>query len=832
MERSHSYMLAITLVVMSFLVLVGAMHEDEQGKYDWYFEGIGYASRAAFHPRVKGGIKAVYTISQQSAVAAIGLLTGKIKWRRVLTPTDPLVCVSASDAAVFVGSASGIIHEFDPRDGALLNSYTISAVETPKSLLDCRHTREGLDIVSISSSGAKIHITRQDETGEHELAWECPVGAHVTRAILSSSHMWASLDDGTILAFKLSPAALTPLAHYKMVDPNGARLTVASKDYVAIAVGTRHQLLHVEGSTISVVVEAQPDFPNCATVVMDEDAEPATTAPSLASCMLEQGSLIAVKHGETKSKSELTHSNIPERDWSQDTRILAARRVAKGEEMLIRTSDGNLHFIKGSESGWSRPDGMSQVVLAEFAELPSSMNVTDPFGFERSIVLMSEHGRLYTVLASQSAKLLWTSDVLADVHKNSKDRHTGQFTPMRLSVDGLSTTVSLRKSSGETFTVEYETASGNFLSIKENPLGDPLLLKYDRLSDNENVAPTVSFYHTVNESSGVLRGYVLPAEGQQAVLAWEINLNATLVAVADGHDPLVTSSVDSRRVFPNPTTKLNEVRTKYPMSNVMACAFFEEHEDSSPTLNVMAIDCVSGQVLSTVRHEDVEGKVLIMIAEHAVIYHFLNVRTMRHYIGVWELFVHEEGTTATDADTVSPAIIVKSFFSTNPPYSSLSAANPPTVFSQLLGFPGHVDAMALTKSYHGIARKMVIFALSGGQVVATELRSLLFGGQPVTKDQRMLPLVPLPSHQYLTYKYTVHQSRLVVTSPTELESTSHVLAVGLDLFYTRCSAAKPFDMLDDDFNWRSLMMVVAGLTVAAVVLRFWSNRKALAQQWE
>ncbi len=65
----------------------------------------------------------------------------------------------------------------------------------------------------------------------------------------------------------------------------------------------------------------------------------------------------------------------------------------------------------------------------------------------------------------------------------------------------------------------------------------------------------------------------------------------------------------------------------------------------------------------------------------------------------------------------------------------------------------------------------------------------------------------------------------IKTAPAFLESTSLVLAFGMDVFFTRRMPSKAFDVLSEDFSRISLVATTAALLVGIAVARQMSNRK-------
>lgn len=73
--------------------------------------------------------------------------------------------------------------------------------------------------------------------------------------------------------------------------------------------------------------------------------------------------------------------------------------------------------------------------------------------------------------------------------------------------------------------------------------------------------------------------------------------------------------------------------------------------------------------------------------------------------------------------------------------------------------------------------------------------------------------------------------RQIITVPSRLESTSLVLTLGLDLFFTRVAPSGTFDVLSENFNKAQLVLTITGLAIAVVVVRPIVARKTLRERW-
>ncbi len=74
-------------------------------------------------------------------------------------------------------------------------------------------------------------------------------------------------------------------------------------------------------------------------------------------------------------------------------------------------------------------------------------------------------------------------------------------------------------------------------------------------------------------------------------------------------------------------------------------------------------------------------------------------------------------------------------------------------------------------------------------------------------------------------------ARLVRTGRAGLESMSHMVAVGTDVFYSHLSPGATFDRLQEDFNFAALAGTLGALLVLTLVLAQLSHRSDLQRLW-
>lgn len=95
-----------------------------------------------------------------------------------------------------------------------------------------------------------------------------------------------------------------------------------------------------------------------------------------------------------------------------------------------------------------------------------------------------------------------------------------------------------------------------------------------------------------------------------------------------------------------------------------------------------------------------------------------------------------------------------------------------------------------------------------------------------------IPELPIQHETIINYNQSVNRISGIHTAPSGLESTCLVIAYGLDIFVTRVSPSKTFDLLKEDFDYFVISVVLIGLTTASYITKYLSARKAIKQAWK
>jgi len=80
----------------------------------------------------------------------------------------------------------------------------------------------------------------------------------------------------------------------------------------------------------------------------------------------------------------------------------------------------------------------------------------------------------------------------------------------------------------------------------------------------------------------------------------------------------------------------------------------------------------------------------------------------------------------------------------------------------------------------------------------------------------------------MTYSLPVTGVKTIISNPATLESTSLVVAYGLDIFLTRRSPSNTFDVLSDSFNKPFLIITMTTIVIAVI----YTNRKIKSNEFK
>lgn len=102
------------------------------------------------------------------------------------------------------------------------------------------------------------------------------------------------------------------------------------------------------------------------------------------------------------------------------------------------------------------------------------------------------------------------------------------------------------------------------------------------------------------------------------------------------------------------------------------------------------------------------------------------------------------------------------------------------------------------------------------------------------KEEGLVPYSPflaINPKDAATYFKQVLGVQSIKTLPTNLESTSVLLAFGIDIFSTRRTPSKPFDTLSEDFSYIQLVASILLLAAGVYYTNSLVKKKAIRESW-
>ncbi|QRW23080.1 endoplasmic reticulum membrane protein [Rhizoctonia solani] len=215
------------------------------------------------------------------------------------------------------------------------------------------------------------------------------------------------------------------------------------------------------------------------------------------------------------------------------------------------------------------------------------------------------------------------------------------------------------------------------------------------------------------------------------------------------------------------------------------------------------------------------------------------------FVENWLVYAHEVGGNSTDKGTKVVSVELYEGLGKDDKTNSVESSSFSEksvklhAIQQSFLFPYPIVALGATSTKFGISTKGLMMATSKNQIYHLH-RRILDPRRPLQKptaqdQEEMLfqyePVLPPDTRRIVTHKNQVLGTKHIIGAPTLLESTSCVLAYGLDLFHTRVTPSGTFDLLGAGFNKLQLLLTIVGLSVAIVVVRPLVARKQLHAVW-
>lgn len=482
--------------------------------------------------------------------------------------------------------------------------------------------------------------------------------------------------------------------------------------------------------------------------------------------------------------------------------------------------------------------------------LTSSQDLTDltrdKFGFNKVIFMTSSARKLFA-LDNRNGQIIWTRyiaemDPLNELGKPHLPIFV-QRTTAHYPHPARCTVISKHHVTGNTFIVSVNPITGTILDKRELPYR-VIQASTLPLLDNEYIRGLVlldsnlkahaypsstksvllkhrgtQYLFTANSETGVLTGYSFRPSTERELAVEEI-WRALLP-----RDYQSITHVEMRNSLEHVHSQgrvMGDRSVLYKYLNPNLAAVITEGSDVQKLSSVMVylVDVVTGVFIYSASHKRARGPVHVVHSENWVVYSYYNEKSRRTEVSAIELY---EGAAQSNTSA----------------FSSFTSPPSPAVEHQTYVFPGTIEAMDDTVTEKGITSKHVLVALPSG-AIAELPKALLDPRRPInpTPEHReeglipYLPELPISAEHIINYNQSVSRIVGFATAASGLESTSLVVAYGLDLFYTRVAPSKTFDILKDDFDHVLISVVLALLIAVSYISKRLSTRKALRAAWK
>ncbi|KAI9207145.1 uncharacterized protein BJ171DRAFT_421102, partial [Polychytrium aggregatum] len=374
----------------------------------------------------------------------------------------------------------------------------------------------------------------------------------------------------------------------------------------------------------------------------------------------------------------------------------------------------------------------------------------------------------------------------------------------------------------------------------------------------ETVRSAMHFYLSGGVGSSSVRGYAVSSDAHvqgaySTVQTWEFKLpdGETLAAISERSNGENVASMG--RVLGD-----RSVLYKYLNPNTVGIVSVKAALPDHTTAYFYLLDSVTGRLYFSRAHQAAgivsatTPSIQLLMCENFVVYTYWNHGPGASNVAdpLPESFDHETdektrrrkmkkaqrahtGTLVPDVKGLE-VVVMELFESIKPDerdesrnYTSYSL-QVPHVLTQAYSFPYTVTSIGVTTTKMGITTREILFGLKNGQLYGVNKR-LLDPRRPLAaptandKEEMLVPYRPQIDYNpkdVASYHIEVNGIEHIQASAAVLESTSLVVAFGLDVFFTRRHPSKMFDVLSEDFNYAALILTIVALFVSIYVSKY------------
>lgn len=462
------------------------------------------------------------------------------------------------------------------------------------------------------------------------------------------------------------------------------------------------------------------------------------------------------------------------------------------------------------------------------------------FGFAKILIVLTHDGFIGGLDMVNKGQLIWKLDLEIDqgvkmfwTDKNHDElvvfSHDGHYLTIEVTKD--QPIIKSRSPLSERKTVDSV--------IKLNEHDHQYLIKFEdkdhllfKLNPGKNTdVPIVANNHssshifvTEHDTNGIY-GYII--ENDTVKQTWKKAVNSKEKMVA--YSKRETTNLNTLGI----TLGDKSVLYKYLYPNLAAYLIAnEEHH----TITFNLIDTITGEILITQEHKDSPDfrfPMDIVFGEYWVVYSYFSSEPVPEQ----KLVVVELYESLTPDERLSNS-------SDNFSYDPLTGhINKPQFQTKQFIFPEIIKTMSISKTTDDITTKAIVMELENGQITYIPKLLLNARGKPaeeMAKDKKKefmatpyTPVIPINDNFIITHFRNLlpGSDSQLISIPTNLESTSIICDLGLDVFCTRITPSGQFDLMSPTFEKGKLLITIFVLLVITYFIRPSVSNKKLKSQW-
>ncbi|QLL31185.1 hypothetical protein HG536_0B00460 [Torulaspora globosa] len=251
------------------------------------------------------------------------------------------------------------------------------------------------------------------------------------------------------------------------------------------------------------------------------------------------------------------------------------------------------------------------------------------------------------------------------------------------------------------------------------------------------------------------------------------------------------------------------------------------------TMYVNLIDTITGELLYSQMHEDkidADQPINMVFGEYWFVYSYFSTEPVpEQKLVTVELYESLEANEriSTDSEQINP----------------LRSHHKPAVISKAYFFPEIIQRMSLSQTIFGITSKTIILELKNGQITFLSkdiLSARRVEESKMTNDDKKefmampyISMIPLNDHFVISHSRTLllGDNAKLVSTATNLESTSVVCDIGHDIFCSKIYPSGQFDIMSPSFEKGKLIATIAILVIVCYFLRPSVEAAKLKRSW-